>query len=487
MKRTVCCAIAICLLSLFSANAFGYLGKSIRIMSIGNYLAGVVRDQDTDIYRNPAYLSFVDKVRVFGQYNLYGHTELQIAPAFTNKGTGLLGLALPTTGYGNLALVCELKPSTSKNKSGYTIRTDGVDDYSVRSDSKQNSQKKSIEGFKVVYGVRLSPSVRVGADLSYFRNYNRLESQSTSTFTVRALDSEDITYYDEQLETQNSDDSPDAQRVSAGMVLNPWSKTTLDLALYYENLSYTKTASSRDDFYTEDLLTDTATTVHLHHTASSGPTKNWAGGLDLNLRRQFPQSTSLVLLLGLRYGESDFSWSEHEKDTSYYSWKDNHSWIGHSASVAYDDKAFSLTLGMGVEKDFSTSIKVATACRGYWVREKLDRHRQDCSWTIWAIDDSVAHKKTSSEASQTKKTANSYELAFPIGAEIVLHKMVKVRLGGAFVIARDETETGYSTSSNGYYSQGAGFSYDDRIFLDADIRNETDRLGNWMVKVEYRF
>ena len=86
-----------------------------------------------------------------------------------------------------------------------------------------------------------------------------------------------------------------------------------------------------------------------------------------------------------------------------------------------------------------------------------------------------------------QKTANSYEIAFPVGTEIVLHKMVKIRFGGVYVVRRNETETGYSTSSYDEYYQGLRLSYDERIFMDAFIKDEIDRLGNWMVKVEYRF
>ncbi|MDH4222308.1 MAG: hypothetical protein OEV55_02085, partial [candidate division Zixibacteria bacterium] len=42
----------------------------------------------------------------------------------------------------------------------------------------------------------------------------------------------------------NLDDSPDAQRGSLGMILNPWTKTTLDFTLYYEKLSYISQSSS---------------------------------------------------------------------------------------------------------------------------------------------------------------------------------------------------------------------------------------------------
>ncbi len=78
-------------------------------------------------------------------------------------------------------------------------------------------------------------------------------------------------------------------------------------------------------------------------------------------------------------------------------------------------------------------------------------------------------------------------MIFPVGAEITLHKTITARFGGAFGVRRDETESGYSTSSYDQYYQGIRLSYDERIFMDAYIEDEIDRLGSWMVKVEYRF
>jgi hypothetical protein len=487
MKRTVCCAAVICLLSLFSASAFGYLGESIRIMSMGHYLAGVVKDQDTDIYRNPAYLSFVDKVRVFGQYNVYDHTELQIAPAFTNKGSGLLGLALPTTSYGNLAFVCELKPSTSKNGSSNESRTDEIDFYTTRSSYESEFDKKSIEDFKAIYSVTLSPTVRVGADFTYLKNYGRHNSESESIATRRSQSSDEVAYDVRDRYTSRSDDSPDAQRASLGVVLMRGRKPTLDLTFYYESLRFTQTSSGERDYQSKYLEENTLIWADVSSSVSGGPIKNRAMGLDANLKYGLPHEASLVFLAGVRYEKNESSWARTVMDTSHYYSDNAYSAAEVSESRLYDDKTLSASAGIGVEKDFSSSIKVGTACRGYWSREKLDRHRVYHYLRVEVADDSVTSSGASLTESRVKKTANSYELAFPIGAEIVLHKMVKVRLGGAFVIARDETETGSSTSSSDRHYQGVGFSYDDRIFLDAYIEDEVDRLGNWMVKVEYRF
>jgi hypothetical protein len=486
MKKILCLVLFFCFLFLSSTSALGYIGKSIRIMGMGDHLAGIVKDQDTDIYRNPAYLSFVEEARIFGQYNLYDHTELRIAQNFTNKKAGLLGFVLHTSSYGNLALVGKLKPSTTEKKSSSADQEQSTDYYVVGSSSSNYFDKKTIQGLKAVYAFTPSSTIRLGADFTYLKNYDRRESETEWTYSQRAIDSDELRYYREYELIRNSDDSPDAQRASLGAVITAWPEATLDLTLYYENLSYTRTASSTGESYKEDLRTDTTTTVYLFWDDASGATENRAIGLDANLKYRFPQKTCLALLLGVRYGESESSWSQVGRDTSYSSHNVDRLSTANASDVA-EGSAFSVSIGVGVEKDFSRAIKVGAACRGHWDEETLDERNFTSLSNVWTDADSVIYRSRTSKESVLDKTANSYELIFPVGAEITLHKTITARFGGAFGVRRDETESGYSTSSYDQYYQGIRLSYDERIFMDAYIEEEIDRLGNWMVKLEYRF
>jgi len=144
-------------------------------------------------------------------------------------------------------------------------------------------------------------------------------------------------------------------------------------------------------------------------------------------------------------------------------------------------------LGIGAEKDFSPSIKIGAALKGYWDRGSLDRLEWQESSNIYMRDDSVVNSTYYFRENPQKKTTNSYMLTFPVGMEVVLHEMVKARLGGGFTIKREETERGYSTISEGYYSQGFSLSYNEQIFLDAYFEDDLTPVDNWMFKVEYRF
>jgi len=486
MKKVFYCVSVLCFLFVSTQVSFGYLGKSIRLMGVGEELTGVIKDEYTDIYRNPAYLSFIEKIRIFGQYNLYQHPEVKIAGYFPNKETGLAGVVLPIAGYGNLALIGELKPSTNEDNSARASRTEYLDYYTLDSSSTEKFGKKTIQNFKAIYGLKLSPSLSLGIDFVYLKNYDEGNSKNKRITTQRYFDSDNLKSYGIDDRVSNNDNSPDAQRGSIGIVLTASQKTSLDLTLYYENLSYTSKSLSTSEPQTKWFGADTTLREGLSIYTLMAPTKEQAVGLDVNLKYHFPQKTSLAILLGARYQKNESSSLSQNKDSSY-STPDFISLGNSENSLQYNDKVYSFVTGIGLEKDFSPSIKVAVAIKGYWDREKLDREEWKESSTIYMVNDSITNSSSHFEEKIVRKTINSYKLNFPIGSELVLHKMIKARFGGMLTIRRKGTETGYSTTSESYYSQGFGLSYDERIFLDAIFKGELTPIGNWMVNVEFRF
>jgi hypothetical protein len=481
MRKALYCFWVLCFIFLSTQQAFGYLGKSIRIMGFGDELAGVIQDEYTDIYRNPAYLCFVERVKVFGQYNLYGHSELKIAEDFRNEEAGLAGLVLPLTKYGNLALIGELKPSTEEDRYATASNTY----YTIDTSSVKWFSKKSIRNFKVIYSTKLSPALSVGIDFAYLKNYNDADTNKTIT-TQSYNDYGELWEYTQGVIINNYNNSPDAQRGSIGIILTPDQRTNLDFTLYYENLVYTSASSSKEEVETKWFRSDTSFRENLSYRTGATPIRNRAVGVDANFKYHFPQSTSLTILLGSRYQMNETSFTQQNKDSTYYSWH----WTELSNEEIFrriNDKLYNFIMGIGVEKDFSSSIKVGAAFRGYWDRRRIKRYERQDTNSVSTYHDSVTNSSSSFWENRINKITNSYKLSFPIGAEIALHKMIKARFGGGFIVRREETETGYSTHTEDYYSQGFGLSYNERIFLDVIFKDELTPVGNWMAKVEYRF
>jgi len=267
MKKVFYWLSILCFLFIFSQSAFGYLGKSIRLMSIGDELTGVIEDEYTDIHRNPAYLSFIEKPRIFGQYNLYWYPEVKIADYFQNQKTGLLGVVLPLSDYGNFALIGELKPSSNEDGHTEASRVEYIDYYIADSFSVNSYRKESIQNFKAIYSLKLSPSLRLGIDFVYLKNYDDSESENHRIITQRYSGSDSLKSYGRTDMVNNLDNSPDVQRGSLGLILNPWSKTTLDFTLYYEKLSYISQSSSIGESQTVRFGIDTTFKEnHSNHT-----------------------------------------------------------------------------------------------------------------------------------------------------------------------------------------------------------------------------
>jgi|GEM_PF-1133311 len=500
-RKITCCAVSLCLSLATFGSAFAYIGKSIRIMGMGEELAGVVRDEYTDIYRNPAYLSLVKRVRVFGQHNLVGRTELRIGPQITNKETGLLGVVLPIPDFGNLALVGELKPSTSDDHPSQVQRQDYSDYYRVSTYSKNIYTKESIANFKAIYSRRLSPSLLAGVDFVYLKNYHRLDSEVYSFRVERSTASDELRRDQTDERINYSDDSPDAQRATVGLLFDSWERSTLDFTLYYENLHYVKAASSRSETEDRRFASDTSEYCRLSCITSGGPVEDQAFGLDVNWKRDISRKTILSLLFGGRYETNKYTWSEQGRDTLFYS-PDRRGLYEDYSSIDNDDKGFSLMLGIGCETRFTFKIleiedvlandldgacTLGVACKVYWDQDKLDHYRWSAESRISTVGDSVTHSSDTFEEDRVSKTLNSYRADIPIGVEFVLEKAVKIRLGGKFVVRKNETESGSSTWSKAYFSQGFGLSYRDQIQLDVYSKEPMSRMGNWTARLEYRF
>jgi hypothetical protein len=501
MKKVISSILATCLVLVISAPAFGYITKSIRILGIGEELAGVIRDEYTDIYRNPAYLSLVKRVRIFGQNNLIGRTELKIAPQITNKETGLLGVVLPMPDFGNLALVGELKPSTSEDHPSKIEQQDYSSTYRISTYSENLYTKESIVNFKTIYSRRLSPSLLAGVDFVYLKNYHSSDSEIYSSMIDRSKGTDELLRDERYEKVKNSDDSPDAQRASLGLLFDSWKRSTLDFTLYYENLNYVKEAYNRKQSEGIWFSPDTFQFHRLNYSTSSGPVENKAFGLDVNWKRDLSKKTILSLLFGGRYATNKYTWSEQGRDTSYQS-SGYHTLSENQSAIDNDDKGFSLMMGVGCETRFTFKIldigdvlandldgacTLGVACKVSWDQEKLDHYSWYAESRISMVGDSVSKSTDGFEEARVRKTINSYRLSIPMGMEFVIEKVIKIRLGGEFVVRRDETESGSYSWSKGYYSQGFGLSYHDRILLDVISKEPMSHIGNWTARVEYRF
>jgi hypothetical protein len=466
-----------------------YLGNSVRIKGLGDELAGVVEDEYTDTYRNPAYLSFAKRIKVFAQNNVYGYPEFRMANSFNNAKAVLGGFVIPIQKLGNFAFVGELKPQVKENTSSDGGRYDYLDYYVTRSACLYSYEDRSIQNFKVLYGTQISPSLRVGVDFVSLKNYDYYETDRKSETIEKYLKDDSLKSSRGGTSFGYENNSPQAKRGSLGVIFSAQKRISVDFTLYYEHLSFTNSSFSMDHAWDVERRNDTLF-YRISGGSFEGETSNrkevW--GFDMTLQYHFPdqKATLCALFSGMHqrneingwgnYGHFDLS---HYDSTEISIWEEN--------TYENDDRHTLFLLGVGLEKDFSASIKSGAALKGYWGRHQLDsfayrRHIKGTTKGDLLVDFYSFKSET-----PTKGTNNSYYLRIPGGLELDVHKMVKFRIGGLISLNRVESQTGYSTDITKSYFLGLGCHYEDRIFINIYAEKYLTEIKEWMTEIEYHF
>lgn len=488
MKRLYIFLAVFVLVLLHSTQSFAFLGNSLRIRALGDELSGIVTDEYTDIYRNPAYLYSIKNLRVFGQSNTYGYTELEIATFMNNEGAILGGIVIPLSRYGTWALVGELEPSSDEvSWPLLESREDYLGHYAITTRSSGESRDNTIRNFKTVYSLQVNPNFIVGVDFTYLKNYNYVDSNSTQLISDFSLPGDSLRYTTTYSSTGIFSSSPDAQRFTLGAIFFPRARWSLDLSLYYEHLGYTFRDYTVLEGISTFLYPDTVINAHVHD--FNMPIRGKAYGLEYNLR--FRYSTDMVFrqLFEMRYQKKTNLGSELSTELGYnssVSWL----WFSEDKSSFSDNneyKSLSFLLGSGLEKDFSPSVKIGLGAKGYW--EKIDTRRSESQSTQHreVFNDSTIAFSTDSSKSDDQRTSSIFRLALPIGLEAKLLPILKVRISGTWEYEYDSSMEGHVSYSSSYYGLGLGFSLEGRICLDAYVQDPIQELKSWMVNVGYNF
>ena len=516
---------------LFSANEiFAYLNPSLRIRALGDEFVGVIDDNYTDIYRNPAYLSYVKRIKIFGQYNNYykapvfilRKTEIDYAPIgipeyklgkenatriklrssssqqaniqgyFHNKKTVLGGLVLPIFNYGSLSLVGELKPDEKNTHDSYQQRYLYADYYQDHTYFSKSSTKRTISNFKAIYGIKISRQLRVGLDYTYLKNYDFYEYHSESENIRRYIDTDSLKSINFSKSDRYTDNSPDLHRGSIGFILIPKSSTRLDLTLHYESISYNDTSHNWSEYkytyYYGDTPSRYSGSENQYKRNYKHKIKSW--GADINIKYSPNYRSTLTFLVSGRFQENNIAgyrddfrsiWSsidtlEREKSSGYFWPSENR------------DEILSFLVGGGLEHNFRPSIKFAIALKGYWDRVKVRREEKETNFIQETINDSLIYSHTAQWEKSVRVTNDNYRVVLQICVEAKFHKMVKGRLGG-MVVYQDTKylDRSSSKSMKAHYSLGLGFSYKRKIYMDVFAQDDITEIKSWMVNIGYNF
>ncbi|KPL03774.1 MAG: hypothetical protein AMJ90_03160 [candidate division Zixibacteria bacterium SM23_73_2] len=531
MKRLFILFPLVLFLFFAAAETFAYLHPSLRIRALGDEFTGIIDDSYTDVYRNPAYLSFVKQIKVFGQYNNYkepeyisvfptsydfptiiGHTEYRLGKMnnsqnesqtsssqqtdfnsyFHNRNTALGGVVLPVFNYGSIALVAELKPDKKTTHDSYD-KTYIYSQNNRRSIySSKSSTKETISNFKSIYGIKISRQLRIGIDYTYLKNNNFYELDYQSQDIDSDPETEEIEYENLTKKDEYTDNSPDLHRGSIGLILKPDRSTQLDLNIHYGSISYQDTSHKNNDLisyyysYTPSKINSSLTR---NKKSFRHKVKSW--GANINVKYRPSYRTKLTFLLGGRFLKYDISGYINNSD---YNLSEINSVVQKSIITGYletsenKDKVYSLKVGSGLEHDFSRAIKFGLALVGYLDKVKVRREEKEMSFEHRSKNDIIVYSDTTEWEDKIDVTNDNFRITLPVCVEAKLHKMIKGRLGGLLVYQDTKSLDRSSTKElKSYYSLGLGFSYKRKIYMDVFAQEDITEIKSWIVNIGYNF
>ena len=510
MKRLFFFWVGLCILVFSYKESSAYLERSLRTRALGDDLIGILRDEYSDVYRNPAYLYRESKFKIFAQYNRTSSQDVRLFNPFdfslrteptsstlvvsknlgvipsgaplTNENAVLAGLALPLSELGNLALAAEFRPSFSESRNEQT----DVYAFSISQDryvkdirKSENLSKRNIGIFSVVYAKKLN-SFSLGLDYRYIKgsqvsstsSFNRSELWSFSTDSL-------LDWVNSEYENQ-SDFSSVSHRGRAGLTFSFHQNLNLDLVLSFES-------RKSPDLSSQISEVGDSSEVNQHILTSSFPHKLyiWTGFGDL--KYVLSSGTELCFLLGATYQKDKNSGYRYHSDLT----EDRitgFSDLGEENSVYnYDSKTFGLLLSAGLETDLKSSVKLVAGVKFRWGNERLDNSGYSQVHAKRVLQDSIYENLVVLEQMPVKKTFNSYKISAPVGLEIELVKKLYARAGVTAMYRDFNSETQSSHRTNLNYTLGAGYSIKDRIYIDLYTdRNVTD-FQSWSFALGYVF
>jgi len=521
-------------LLLSAVEAFAYIHPSLRIKSLGDEFVGIIDDSYTNIYRNPAYLSYVKRIKIFGQYNNYyqppppyifsWRTEITYPPIigtpeyrqekedyskvrsrastdketdiqgyFHNRNTALGGIVLPVYQYGSLALVGELKPDEKSKRSSDQKRYLYTYYYIDESYFTKSSEKTSINNFKAIYGIKLSPHVRAGLDYTYLKNNNFNEFVSESRRLRKDIDTDILRSVDRSKRDSFYDNSPDLHRGSIGIILKPKRTTRLDLNLHYESISHNDTSHHWSEYTDSTSYADTlwryTGSLNQNKRNYKHRIKSW--GVDVNIKYNPNYRSTITFLVSGRFQKNDITGYFDDLRTSWI--MPNMILYSTSTSGTFKpsenkDKIYSLAAGSGIEHDFSRSIKFCVALIGYWDKIKVRREQKEIFFREETKFDAIVYSDTTEWERKTNVSNDNFRVVLPVCVEAKFHKMIKGRLGGMLVYQDiKDLDKSSTTSLKAKGSLGVGFSYKRKIYMDVFAQDDINEIESWMVNIGYNF
>ncbi len=494
MQKKIVLTLALLSLLLPSTLSLAYTGNSLRIQALGEGLAGIIEDEYTDIYRNPAYLALVTHPQLivdFGRYQpelrvvafppgdprpiVYPDLEPSIfvqtdsirhhlpgpalsyspspktPPSWRNKKRGgflgssdhdpwapnfLLGLVANPfpfffqSGMGAVILDANYYKNTSE--SGDIVRH-----YDAQGEINSDREHHDLRGsyrknteFKLVYSFRPTLNSQMGLDFS--SNFSQDENNYTH-YSVESYYSSGSLY-----ESDNKGKNLDQSHLYMGRLgFTQLLSSSSQLDLVWK--AFSASGKNERSYKSENhkFLPHSSTEVTTKDVQGPSPENVWGWGLEANLKKELSSSSTIHYIFGFAYRNEDRDSPQEEYYHYLYT-------IDESTSYAQEnirrtdltrhsnEEIYQVSFGLGMELRPKENLKIGVGLRGnvYRRSERENVTGQDF-YTYINTADSLSTENVYDLTWKIDTTVKQLTFLIPLGMEIMANRGLAIRFGVA--------------------------------------------------------
>lgn len=464
----------IILSSFFVSNAQAFLEPSFRLKALGEDFVGLVPDQYSDIFRNPAYLGQVEGWKILGEYRRDRSLHYNF------------GLATPSTQLGKFGLV--VKEWRGENSNSQEQKYKYIDYYYIPSYlvlTNNYSQREDItknRGLDFLYSCPLISDWKLGLSVFYDELKSEFEAGFINLSTTVDFDTFLVLAEREAISLSSLLSSNKSTTVSIGIVKAGEQNSSLDFKLAYRHFNselgtFEERLTVERNYYYDSLGQHVSqyslyTKRDIDSPVEKGDTWSFAGVL----RREVSEYSSLSGQVILSLSSSDF----RGKYFDYRLYQDSLS-LSDSNLFQGDKNNINLDLGLAWQ-----SSKSGKAHLFIGVRNILSWEKQD-------FPDFLRFPPA-------EKYRNTFHrLTIPLAAEIFPWQKFAVRIGAlpSYIFQKGYQFSPYSTSFAAFTSRREsltytlGFSVNPTRGLKVESyylgSSPLDDLQSWNLGVTYDF
>ncbi len=480
------------------SNAEHY--NSLRLSSLGDGLNGIVSDDITDYFRNPAFVYMVEKRTYFLDFDMKGSSNDLRISMFSSFLSGRVGISFSGDAVEN---------SVTGNSSDPELDLFDDTEYSI---SKFSKSSFSTYNLHLWWANKLSEKLKYG--LNYIRK-SSLSVNNRTNMTSRLINRTDtfsqLTTVNNRVDFLINDNEKDVNinTFRGGFIFGSSPDMVVDMVLKAEFTDIDTDALSdrkslrtysydRPDYFSLTEYADTISNVF----NSNG--NSYVYGLDLNIKKKLNESVVQSYLLSFDRLKFDVSEKMMEKEIRMTSQiRDSifsiskKLFISDQLSDRKDATAYVFKVGLGSEIKLDKALVgigiSAIKSNGSW---KTNSSGVSTGLIEESTNDTSYQQSSSADlTSITTTKITSTLISFPIGGEFNVSEKVSLRMGVEFKAVFNKNKLSSSSGSvlsnfeNHSYGNikrfGIGYKHSDKFLADLMANSDLARISSWRISIQY--